>query len=83
MINEEFLAKLPHISTSCCLIHAINSYQSGSVKQDKQVLTLVKIFNRMSDNFKDFLCWCMQQRFTKNEMKQFQITKVCNATDLR
>jgi len=26
MINEEFLAKLPDIQSTCCLIHAIKNY---------------------------------------------------------
>ena len=26
MINEEFLAKVPHIQTSCCLFHAIKNF---------------------------------------------------------
>ena len=26
MVNEEFLAKVPHIQTSCCLLHAIKTY---------------------------------------------------------
>lgn len=46
-------------------------------------MTIDKIFNRFSENFQDFLCLCMQQRFTKNEMKKYQITKVCSANDLR
>ena len=28
MINEEFLAKIPNIQTSCCLIHAIKSFHA-------------------------------------------------------
>ena len=71
MINEEFLAKIPNIQTTCCLIHAIKSLSAKSEKPDKQVLTLIKVFNRISDNGRDFICSCMQQRFSKNEMKKF------------
>jgi len=35
MINEEFLAKLPDIQSSCCLIHKIKTYSAKSEKQDK------------------------------------------------
>lgn len=83
MINEDFLMKIPDIQTSCCLIHAIKSFSNLSDKPDKQILTLIKLFNRLSDNCQDFLCLCMQQRFSKNEMKKFQITQVCTASDLK
>ena len=46
-------------------------------------MTLIKVFNRISENGRDFICYCMQQRFTKNEMKKYQITQVCSASDLR
>lgn len=83
MINEEFLAKLPGIQTTCCMIHAIKNFSVKSSKPDKQILTLIKVFNRLSDQCQDFICWCMQQRFSKNEMRKFSITKVCSAADLR
>lgn len=47
------------------------------------MLTLLKIFGRLSDTCQDFICLCMQQRFSKNEMKRFQITQVCTAADLK
>ena len=56
ILNEEFLAKIPNIQTSCCLIHCIKTYCAKSQKQDKQALTLLKIFNRLSENYLDFLC---------------------------
>jgi hypothetical protein len=83
MINEEFLAKIPNIQTSCCLIHSIKNLSAKSEKADKQVMTLIKVFNRISENGRDFICMCMQQRFSKNEMKKYQITQVWTATDLR
>jgi hypothetical protein len=46
-------------------------------------MTLIKVFNRLSENCQDFLCSCMQQRFSKNEVKKYQMTRVCTATDLR
>jgi len=46
-------------------------------------MTLIKVFNRLSENYQDFVCWCMQQRFTKNEMRKYEITKVCTAGDLK
>jgi hypothetical protein len=35
MINEEFLAKLPGIQTSCCLIHAVKNFALQQDKPDK------------------------------------------------
>lgn len=46
-------------------------------------MTLVKIFNRLSEGCQDFICCCMQQRFSKNEMKTYAITSVYSASDLR
>ena len=83
MVNEEFLAKVPNIQTSCCLLHAIKTYQLRLQKQDKQIMTLIKMFNRLSENYQDFICLCMQQRFTKNEMKKYEITQVCTVGELR
>lgn len=83
MINEEFLAKIPGIQTTCCLIHAVKNFSQESDRPDKQILTLIKLFNRLSDNCQDFLCLCMQQRFSKNEMKKYQITSVCTTSDLK
>lgn len=64
-------------------MHAAINYQTKLEKQDKQILTLLKVFNRLSDNYRDFLCICMQQRFTKNEMKKYQITTVASSNELR
>lgn len=50
MINDEFLAKIPNIQTSCCLIHAVKNYNAKLEKQDKQIMTLIKVFNRLSEN---------------------------------
>jgi len=83
MIDEEFLQRIPNIQQSCCLIHAVKTVSAKSETRDKQILTLVKVFNRLSENCQDFICLCMQQRFSKNEMKKFQITRVCQAADLR
>ena len=83
MINEEYLQKIPNIQTSCCLIHAVKNFAGTTDKPDKQALTLVKIFNRLSEKCQTFICWCMQQRFSKNEMKRFHVQKVCTASDLR
>lgn len=49
MINEEFLAKIPNIQTTCCLIHALKTYAAKSQNPNKQAMTLVKIFNRLSE----------------------------------
>ena len=83
MINEEFLAKLPNVQTTCCLIHTIRNFSAKSERPDKQVLTLIKVFGRLSEQCQDFICWCMQQRFSKNEMKKYAMEKVCTAADLR
>lgn len=50
MINEEYLQKIPNIQTSCCLIHAVKNFAESTDKPDKQALTLVKIFKRLSEN---------------------------------
>jgi len=34
-VNEEFLAKIPEIQSTCCLMHAVINYQSKIEKQDK------------------------------------------------
>jgi hypothetical protein len=32
MIDEEFLARIPNIQTSCCMIHALKNYAAVSEK---------------------------------------------------
>lgn len=59
MINEEYLSKIPNIQSTCCLIHAVKNFAGNCEKPDKQALTLVKIFNRLSENCQTFICWCM------------------------
>jgi len=51
MVNEEFLSKIPDIQTTCCLLHAIKTFQAKSDKADKQIMTLIKVFNRLSENY--------------------------------
>ena len=81
MIDEEFLSRIPNIQSTCCLICAVKAYSKSN--SGPQVLTLLKIFGRLTDSCQDFICLCMQQRFSKNEMKRFQITQVCTAADLK
>ena len=41
------------------------------------------MFGRLSEQCQDFICWCMQQRFSKVEMKKYAMEKVCTSADLR
>jgi hypothetical protein len=59
LINEEFLAKVPGIQTTCCIIHAIKNHLTRQDKPDKQLLTLMKVFSRFSEHYQDFICCCM------------------------
>jgi len=60
ILDEDFLMKIPNIQSSCCLIHAVKRYSAKLEEQDKKALTLIKIFNRLSENFQDFICQSMQ-----------------------
>ena len=82
MIDEDFLVTIPQIQTTCCIIHAVQNH-AGKSEKDKRVLTLLKIFDRLSEDCREFICACMQQRFSKNEMKRYQIKEVYTASDLR
>ena len=68
-VNEDQLSKLANFSMHCCLIHAILDVDPSKPEFDSNLLsTLVslrKIFNRISPAAQDFICLCMQQRFTE------------------
>ena len=57
MIDEDFVASIPNIQSSCCLIHAVKNYAKH--ESSPQVLTLLKVFGRLTDTCQDFICLCM------------------------
>ena len=68
MVNEEHLARLTDFSQHCCIIHAINAIDPSVPDFDPNLLStltsLRKILGRISSQAQDFICVCMQQRFT-------------------
>lgn len=69
MINEDQLAKIADFGQECCLIHALNRVDPSEPGFDLSLLStlisLRKILNRISPEAQDFICMCMQQRFTE------------------
>lgn len=74
MVNEEQLVKLVDLPRECCLIHALNNVDPQKPGFDYGLLsTLVslrKILNRISPGAQDFICQCLQQRFTDQEAQE-------------
>ena len=73
-VNEEQLSRLANYPMHCCLIHAINAVDPTDPSFDSNLLSslvsLRKILNRISPAAQDFICLCMQQRFTEQELQQ-------------
>ena len=82
MVNQEFLAKLSNFSQQCCFIHALRDVDTTSEDFDLSLIsTLVslrKILNRISPQAQEFICVCMQQRFTEPELQQLSKRKKKN-----
>ena len=73
MVNEDQMAKLTDFSQHCCIIHALDAVDPSAPGFDTSLLStlisLRKIFSRISPGAQDFICECMQQRFTEKEMQ--------------
>jgi len=69
MVNEEHLARLTDFSRQCCLIHALKDIDPLEPGFEQclmgTLLSLKKILNRITAPAQDFICLCMQQRFTE------------------
>ena len=74
MINEEHLTRLTDFTRHCCLIHALNEVDPSKPGFDTNLLgtlmSLKRILSRISPPAQEFICHCMQQRFTEQEMQQ-------------
>lgn len=99
MVAEEFLEKVCDFTNQCCIIHAIqdiNPSQEGfDMSHLGSLMTLKRIFDRVSLQCQEFICIIMRQRFTDAELqglqqkRQFkgqnratQFAKNCTATSL-
>jgi hypothetical protein len=90
MVDEEDLVKLTQYSDKCCLIHALETISTTSPWFDidlmATLLSLKRVFERISPTAQEFICLCMQQRFTDKEMAQMsnskRAMKVVSAQDL-
>ena len=74
MVNEELLGKLAFYKNHCCLLHALNDIDPDT-DQDfdpnlrSTLMTARIILGRISAQAQNFICICMQQRFTDKELK--------------
>lgn len=70
VISEEALSVgLPLLSSSCCLLHAVQ--KAAATPSGKGLLVVKRILlSRLSPQAQDFICKCMQQRFSQNELKR-------------
>ena len=79
MVNEDFLAKLSNFSQQCCFIHALHDVDTTAEDFDisliSTLVSLRKILNRISPQAQDFICICMQQRFTEAELQKISQRK--------
>ena len=78
VISEETISAIPGLSTSCCLLHAVNK----SSTTNKSIIVIRKILSRLSSSAQDFLCKCLQQRYSANEMKKMATSKVMTTSDM-
>ena len=64
MVNEDHLSRLVDFSQHCCVIHALNAVDTSMPDFDVGLLTtlvsLRKIFTRISAAAQDFICQCMR-----------------------
>ena len=74
MVNEELLSKMCNFSQHCCFIHALSDIDTTSPDFDaahiSTLVSLRRILNRISPQAQDFICLCMQQRFTDVELQK-------------
>jgi len=74
IVSEEQLARLADFSQHCCLIHALQKVDQSAQDFDTHLLStllsLQKVFARISPLAQDFICVCMQQRFTDAEQQK-------------
>lgn len=74
-VAEENIVRLTQYSDKCCLIHALDSVSVSSPGFDFELMatliSLRKVFQRVSPAAIDFICLCMQQRFTDKELERF------------
>ena len=66
VISEEALNHLHLLPTACCILHAVASEKQPS----PGLLVIKRILMRLSSDAQDFLCKCLQQRFSHNETKK-------------
>ena len=86
-MSEESISAIANISHSCCILHAVQGQQSnlssGASKSSQAITLIKKILNRLSTQAQDFICKCMQQRFSINEIKkEGKPAKVMSTTDM-
>lgn len=91
IVAEESLVKLAQYSDKCCLIHALDDLNATTPGFDPELLptllSLRRVFSRISQPAQDFICLCMQQRFSDKELAQLspsnkRIQKAVSAQDL-
>ena len=77
MVYEESLEKLCDFSNKCCLIHGIWDIDTSEATFDQTLLTtlvsLKRLTERISSEAVEFICLCMQQRFTESEMMKLVV----------
>ena len=64
VVAEEDLAKITNFSNKCCLIHALEAVNTSDPSFDStllpSLLTLRRVFSRISPQAQGFICICMQ-----------------------
>ncbi len=85
VISEEVLSQVNNIQGQCCIFHAIAASESKqslpASKQAKSILAIKRVMSRLSLQAQEFICKCLQQRFSSNEMKKQQ-HKMMTTSDL-
>ncbi|CDW74770.1 protein kinase domain containing protein [Stylonychia lemnae] len=79
VISEESISGIQNLSNSCCILHAVQ----GQNKSSQSIQLIRKILNRLSTQAQDFICKCMQQRFSMNEIKkEGKPAKIMSTSDM-
>jgi hypothetical protein len=72
MVSEESICRLTKFSNKCCIIHALDMINPSDPDFDFELLatllSLKRVFHRISPSCQEFICLCMQQRFTDKEL---------------
>ncbi len=55
VISEEALSSMQNLSSSCCILHAVQ----GTPSNNKGYLVIKRILNRLSTQAQDFICKCL------------------------